>query len=242
MNDIIFDKNFGKWFINDVLRAIRKYELISENEEIAVALSGGKDSTTLLYILAYLKKFSNLSFFLSAAHIKIADYDTSKLRDFCMDLNVTYYEVKLSPENEKSIENCYICSRLKRGALSSLLSKHEIFKAAYGHHATDIAETFLMNIIENKKLAALTPKVKITESPMSIIRPMIYLEEERIFKIHEHLALPHFDMPCPFKTKTRRDRYKEIIASINKQHPSLHFVNRLVNTLEKSDLRDWKQL
>lgn len=95
MNDILFDKNFGKWFINDVLRAIRKYELINENEKIAVALSGGKDSTTLLYILAYLKKFSNLSFSLSAAHIKIADYNTSKLRDFCRDLNVSYYEKNL---------------------------------------------------------------------------------------------------------------------------------------------------
>jgi len=225
-----------------VLRAIRKYELISENEEIAVALSGGKDSTTLLYILAYLKKFSDLSFSLSAVHIKISDYDTSNLREFCHKLGVEYYEDILSSAHEKTLENCYICSRLKRGALSALLTKHGVHKVAYGHHATDVAETFLMNIIENKKLAALTPKVKITESPMSIIRPMIYLEEERIFKIHEHLALPHFDMPCPFKTKTRRDRYKEIIASINKQHPSLHFVNRLVNTLEKSDLRDWKQL
>jgi len=189
MNDILFDKNFGKWFINDVLRAIRKYELINENEKIAVALSGGKDSTTLLYILAYLKKFSNLSFSLSAAHIKIADYNTSKLRDFCRDLNVSYYEEKLNSDIENTIENCYICSRLKRGALSSLLSKYEIFKVAYGHHATDIAETFLMNIVENKKLAALTPKVEISESPMMIIRPMIYLEEDKISQIHSHLNI-----------------------------------------------------
>ncbi|MCD6330299.1 MAG: tRNA 2-thiocytidine biosynthesis protein TtcA [Candidatus Cloacimonetes bacterium] len=241
MNDILFDKNFGKWFINDVLRAIRKYELINENEKIAVALSGGKDSTTLLYILAYLKKFSNLSFSLSAAHIKIADYNTSKLRDFCRDLNVSYYEEKLNSDIENTIENCYICSRLKRGALSSLLSKYEIFKVAYGHHATDIAETFLMNIVENKKLAALTPKVEISESPMMIIRPMIYLEEDKISQIHSHLNLPYFDMPCPYKAKTKRDKYKGIIQNMNRAQPNLNFSKKIIETLEKSDLKDWSE-
>ena len=241
MNDILFDKNFGKWFINDVLRAIRKYELINENEKIAVALSGGKDSTTLLYILAYLKKFSNLSFSLSAAHIKIADYNTSKLRDFCRDLNVSYYEEKLNSDIENSIENCYICSRLKRGALSSLLSKYEIFKEAYGHHATDIAETFLMNIVENKKLAALTPKVEISESPMMIIRPMIYLEEDKISQIHSHLNLPYFDITCPYKTKTGRDTYKRIIQDINQTQPDMKFSKKIIETLERSDLKDWTE-
>ncbi len=239
MKDIGFDKNFGKWFVNDVLRAIRKYELISENEEIAVALSGGKDSSTLLYILAYIKRFSDLSFSLSAAHIKISDYDTSKLQDFCKALRVNYYEEKLNSDIENTIENCYICSRLKRGALSSLLAKHGIFKAAYGHHATDVAETFLMNIIENKKLAALTPKVEIAESPMSIIRPMIYLEEEKISKIHSHLKLPDFDIPCPYKTKTNRDKYKRIIQNINRAQPNLNFSKKTIETLERSDLKDW---
>lgn len=242
MNEIAFDKNFGKWFINDVLRAIRKYELINENEKIAVALSGGKDSPTLLYILAYIKRFSDLSFSLSAAHIKISDYDTSRLHDFCKDLNVTYYEEKLNSDIENTIENCYICSRLKRGALSSLLSKHEIFKAAYGHHATDIAETFLMSIIENKKLAALTPKVEIPESPMKIIRPMIYLEEEKISQIHSHFNLPDFDIPCPYKTKTNRDKYKWIIQSIDIEQHNFHFSKKIVETLEKSELEDWKKL
>ena len=241
MNDILFNKNFSKWFINDVLRAIRRFQLIGQDDKIAVALSGGKDSTTLLYILAYIKRFSDLSFSLSAAHIKIAEYETSPIRDFCKALKANYYEVKLNSENEKSIENCYICSRLKRGALSSLLSKHVIFKAAYGHHATDVVETFLMNIIENKKLAALTPKVEIAENPMKIIRPMIYLEEEKISKIHSHLNLPNFDIPCPYKTKTRRDKYKTIIQNINQAQPNLSFSKKVIETLERSDLKDWTE-
>ncbi len=239
MKDIPFDKNFGKWFINDVLRAIRRYELIGQDEKIAVALSGGKDSTTLLYILAYLKKFSDLSFSLSAAHIKIADYNTSKLREFCEELHVEYYEDILNSNHGKTIENCYICSRLKRGALSNLLARQGVNKVAYGHHATDVAETFLMNIIKNKKLAALTPKVEIAESPMKIIRPMIYLEEEKISKIHSHLNLPNFDITCPYKTKTDRDTYKRIIQDINQTQPDMKFSKKVIETLEGSDLKDW---
>jgi len=114
MKDISFDKNFGKWFINDVLRAIKKFKLITENDIISVALSGGKDSTTLLYILAYLKKYSDLSFSFTAAHIRIADYDTSKLRDYCRSLDVEYYENKLSSENEIRLKLLYLLASEKR--------------------------------------------------------------------------------------------------------------------------------
>jgi tRNA(Ile)-lysidine synthase TilS/MesJ len=239
MKEIHFNKNFGKWFINDVLHAIRRFDLIAENEQISVALSGGKDSTTLLYILTYLKKFSTLSFSLSAAHIKISDYETSNLNDFCRELDVEYFEDSLSLDHEKTIGNCYICSRLKRGALSHLLRKHGIYKVAYGHHATDVAETFLMNIVKNKKLSALTPKVEISESPMTIIRPMIYLEEERIAKIHAHLSLQNFDITCPYKKTTNRDTYKRIIRDIDLRLPDANFSKKVIETLEGSDLKDW---
>lgn len=225
--------------MGDVLRAIRKFKLISKNDQISVALSGGKDSTTLLYILSYLKKFSDLSFSLSAAHIRIADYDTSSLQTFCEELHVEYFEDTLNSNNEQTVENCYICSRLKRGALSSLLSKHNIYKVAYGHHATDVAETFLMNIINNKKLGALTPKVEITESTMTIIRPMIYLDEGTIKKLHSYFNLPSFDHPCPYKAKTVRDTYKKIIHEIDQMQPDVEFSKKVIETLERSELKDW---
>ncbi|MBN2017993.1 MAG: tRNA 2-thiocytidine biosynthesis protein TtcA [Candidatus Cloacimonetes bacterium] len=239
MRKIIFNKNYGKWFINDVLRAIRTYKLLLKEESLAVALSGGKDSATLLYILSYLNTFSDLSFSLSAAHIKIADYDTSSLKAYCEELGVHYFEDSLDPDDE-TIENCYICSRLKRGALSSLLSSKGIHKVAYGHHATDVAETFLMNIIKNKKLGSLTPKVEIPESTMTIIRPMIYLDEEKIVKIHSHLGLPNFNIPCPYKKTTIREKYKRIIQVIDRGIPDAHFSQKVIETLEGCDLKDWK--
>ncbi|HEX37816.1 MAG TPA: hypothetical protein ENG70_03025, partial [Candidatus Cloacimonetes bacterium] len=129
----------------------------------------------------------------------------------------------------------------KRGALSSLLSKYEIFKVAYGHHATDIAETFLMNIVENKKLGALTPKVEIEDSMMVITRPMIYLEEARIAKIFRALNLPKFDIICPYKKTTRRDTFKQIVKCINQIEPEKYFEKNVVESLEKSHLQDWHE-
>jgi len=96
-----------------------------------------------------------------------------------------------------------------------------------------------MNIIKNKKLGALTPKVRIPESPMVIVRPMIYLEEERVSKIHSHLNLPNFDITCPYKTKTERDTYKRIIQDINQTQPDMKFSKKVIETLEGSDLKDW---
>lgn len=240
MKPLTYNRNYGKWFAGDVLRAIRTYELIDNNDKIAVALSGGKDSTMLLYILSYLKKYSDLTFSLSAAHIKIADYDTSSLKVYCEELDANYLEDSLDFDHVESIENCYICSRLKRGAISSLLAGKVIYKVAYGHHATDVAETFLMNIIKNKKLGALTPKVEIPESAMTIIRPMIYLDEELVKKLHSYFKLPNFDLPCPYKTMTERDTYKKIIHEIDQVQPELDFSMKVIETLEDSDLEDWK--
>ncbi len=242
MLELPYNRNYGKWFINDIIRAIRKYKLITDNEKIAVAVSGGKDSTLLLYILKYIQKYSDLSFIFTAVHIKIAEYDTSELASFCTSLGVQYHEQSLDFNYNKTLENCYICSRLKRGALASFLPSLGIHKIAYGHHATDIAETFLMNIIKNKRINSLTPRVEINDSDMTIIRPMIYLEEIRISKIFKTLELPTFDISCPYQSTTNRDRYKAMIKRINQVEGTKSFERRLVETLERSDLPDWSSM
>lgn len=241
MIEIKYNKNYGKWFINDVLRAIKRFSLIEHNDSVAVALSGGKDSTTLLYILSYLKKYSKLSFSLVAIHVKVDEYQTSALRSYCEFLKVPYYEELLRTETHDTMENCYICSRLKRGAISAIMNSAGVPKVAFGHHATDVAETFMMNIIDNKKLGALTPKVQIEDSSIIIIRPMIYLEEDRITKIFNTLNLPDNDISCPYRKTTRRDIFKQIMSCINEIQSEKNFERNVVEALEKSPLEDWRE-
>ncbi len=92
------DSSYGKWFLTDVIRAIENYSLINDGEEVCVALSGGRDSVTLLYILWYLRRYSHLDFGLRAVHVRTDEYDTGILKRLCDDLGVGYLETRLKAD------------------------------------------------------------------------------------------------------------------------------------------------
>ncbi len=239
-----FNKNFGKWFVNDVLRAIDKYSMINSNDKICVAVSGGKDSVTLLYILKYINQYSHLDFSLSALHVKTADYDMGVLQQYCESLDIEYHEEELNLgeiEQEKNI--CYMCARLKRGAISESLKKQSLNKIAYGHHADDVAETLFMNIVQNKKLGSFSPKVAFVNNPMVMIRPMIYLEESLVRKIHTYLLLPLLDYNCPHIDKNLRNDFKKGVARMNALFHTSNFARKVVDSLENVDQTNvWSDL
>jgi tRNA 2-thiocytidine biosynthesis protein TtcA len=237
MNNIpAFNRNFGKWFANDVIRAIKRYGLIEQGEQIGVAISGGKDSSVLLYVLEYLRRYSSLRFNLVAVHVKTADYNTGILAGLCERMNIPYLETSLKRMPGERIKNhCYVCARLKRGALQSLLSARGITKVALGHHATDVAETFLMNIVEHKKLGSFCPCVAVENSRMMIIRPLVYLDEATIVRIHRHAGLPLLSYECPYTDKNLRCRYKERLKDIERSLGLKDFAGKIVTSLENVD-------
>ncbi|GAK61402.1 PP-loop domain protein [Candidatus Vecturithrix granuli] len=239
-----FQKNYQKWFGKDVLRAIKRYGLIEQGEKVCVALSGGKDSMTLLFILQYLKQFSYLDFDLSAVHIKIGEYETGVLRAICESFEIEYLEDRLLLEQRAPEKiRCYLCSRLKRGAISNVLRQHEIQKVAYGHHADDVAETFLMNLIQNRKLGSFSPKVEYANNPMILIRPMIYLGEATVQRIHQHIGLPVLDAPCPYANDNIRRQYKQSIQQLNTIFRIKAFSKNVVAALENLDETNiWSRL
>ncbi|MBT4267070.1 MAG: tRNA 2-thiocytidine biosynthesis protein TtcA [Deltaproteobacteria bacterium] len=233
---IVYNRNFSKWFAKDVLRAIKKYHMIREGDTVHVALSGGKDSMTLLYILSYLRQFSYLQFELEALHVKTTDYDTTVMQAYCRNLGVPYLEAVLrkGPDPEED-QPCYICSRLKRGALSELLKQQRESRVAYGHHADDAAETFLMNMIQNRKLGSFSPRVSVAGHPMVIIRPMIYLAEETIRRLHAYASLPLLDYRCPHEATGLRKEFKERVAGLDAYFNTTGFSRRVVDAIENID-------
>ena len=239
-----YDKNYGKWFLTDVLRAITAYDLIREGERVCVALSGGKDSTALLYILWYLGAYSHLKFDLSALHIRTDDYDTSVLADLCRELRITYHETSLNLKQgapDRSI--CYVCSRLKRGAISDILKEQGIKKIAYGHHADDVTETFFMNIVQNRKLGSFSPRVEYDNNDMIIIRPMVYLDEQRIVTIHRHAGLPVLAYTCPHEKQHIRKNFKKAVGKLDSLFDTQGFSRQLVGALEHIDFTNiWENL
>jgi tRNA 2-thiocytidine biosynthesis protein TtcA len=239
-----FNKNYGKWFLNDVIHAISRYGMIDDGEHICVALSGGKDSATLAYILAYLTRYSHLKFTLSALHIKTGEYDAGVLKALCGRLDIQYLESRITPQQEDSDQSlCYICTRLKRGAMSRLLAQQGIRKIAYGHHADDVTETFFMNMVQNRKMGSFSPKVEVPESDMVVIRPIVYLQEATIQRVHQYLNLPILNWHCPHAETNIRDCYKQAISQLNHLFHTSDFPRKLVDSLENIDTTNiWADL
>jgi tRNA(Ile)-lysidine synthase TilS/MesJ len=238
-----FNPHYRKWFLTDVIRAVEKYSLVDQGEKICVALSGGKDSAVLLYILRYLKAYSHLAFDLCALHVRTEDYDTSVLRELCCGLGVEYRETSLTGQREFPWNPCYLCGRLKRGAMVEALSGTGIRKVAYGHHADDAAETLLMNIIHNRKLGSFCPRVEVPGAELVIIRPMIYLEELRIAAIHRRLGLPVLEYRCPYGADNPRSIIRQGLKDMEALFRTQHFSKSIVAALENLDYSNlWKDV
>ena len=239
-----FNNNYGKWFITDVIRAITKYSLIETGEEICVALSGGRDSATLLYILWYLKTYSHLDFNLCALHVLIDDYDTKGMSGLCAELGVKYLESRLRVGKCTPAKNvCSICSHLKRGAMVEALKGTGIRKVAFGHHADDVAETLFMNIVFNRRLGSFTPKVEIPEGEIIIIRPLVYLDGPLIKRLHTYFKLPAVLHICPYEDTGVRQSMRRAISGIEEQLEMKDFSRMVVSALENVDLSNmWMNL
>jgi tRNA 2-thiocytidine biosynthesis protein TtcA len=228
-----YNRNYGKWFANDVLRALNKYSMIRDGEHVCVALSGGKDSATLLFILEYLRNYSHLDIELTAAHVKTADYSTARLASYCNSINVPYIETTLKSDRKKPAKNiCSICARLKRGALARALEPFGIQKVAFGHHATDAVETFFMNIIYNRRIGTFPPVIDSDDTAYTIIRPMIHLDESTIARLHRHEHLPVLTFQCPHTKSNPRADVKKAISVFQKEAACPGFALDFIHAIE----------
>ncbi|HWR69276.1 MAG TPA: ATP-binding protein [Desulfomonilia bacterium] len=236
--DIRKERNasFGKWFLTDVIRAIENYSLIDQGDEICVALSGGRDSVTLLYVLWYLQRYSHLNFGLRTLHVKIGDYDTAILGSLCADLGLEYLEAPLRMDLRSLPGSpCSLCAASRRGAMAEALEGTGITKVAFGHHAGDVAETLLMNIVYSRKLGSFTPRVEIPGGALVVIRPMIYLDGPLIRRLHNHLRLPVLRFTCPHAGKGAREVMRTAIARIEENAEMKGFSRLVVGALENVD-------
>lgn len=208
-------------------RAIDTYKMIKENDHIAVGLSGGKDSVTLLTLLANLKMFYPKHFDITAITIDLGyDYDQTQVENmkaYCEKLGVPLViektEIgKLLFEVRKESNPCSLCSKLRRGALNTIAIKHGCNKLALGHHADDLVETFFLSMFFEGRFSTFEPVTYLERTGMTVIRPMIFIEEKNIRAFAKDL--PVIFNPCPADKHTQRQYVKELIADIKKDIPT----------------------
>lgn len=225
--------NFRKRYkriLNKTGKAIEEYNLIEQNDRIMVAVSGGKDSLALLYILSDLQQKAPVDFEIFAYTLDQAQpgFDATDLLQFYKKLEVEYYietQDTYSIVKEKIPEGqtyCSLCSRLRRGILYSEAERLKATKVALGHHSDDAAETLLMNMFYNGRLAAMAPKLLNDAGTMTIIRPLIKVEENECAWLAERLDFPV--MPCNLcnsQSNLQRQRIKKLLQNESDQNPKL---------------------
>lgn len=237
MKPLKFSKKYSDSFAKPLLKAIKNYNMIERGQRVAVGLSGGKDSITLLYLLAWLKRYSHLNYELFAVHVNtFGNHDCQILENLCKDLDIHLFSDNLlRPDNLPSKSICSACARLKRGAMREICNRENITALAFGHHATDAAETLLMNMLINKKLGSFCPVVKIPDSKVKIIRPMIYLAEKRIISLHKEFELPTSERKCPYEDKNQRKIYKSALQQLSENLSLPDAELSIVSALENLD-------
>ena len=174
-------------------QAIKDFNMIEENDKIAVGLSGGKDSLTLLHILKSYQRFSPEKFELIAITLNPGGVDNSPLHS--------------------------LCANLRRGALNDTAKKLGCNKVALGHHKDDAIETFLMSMLYEGRVSCFSPKTHMDRQDITIIRPMIYIEEYMTKKAARDYNYPIIKNPCPADGKTNRQNIKELVAKLNQDMP-----------------------
>ena len=218
--------------------------MIRENDRVLVGLSGGKDSILLLHALNDFKRRSPVKFSLSAITVKLSGLDTLPLKEYCdakgIELNVVDQDIIgiIRARNEKS--PCSFCANMRRGIISSWASQNNFQKLALGHTLDDSVETFFMNLFHAGRAKSFQPKVLMTRTGVTVIRPLVLSTEAAIIDEVQRLNLPVIKSPCPFAGHTERQRIREYIAGLRRDIPDLY--GKILNALQNlSNSESWKE-
>lgn len=209
-------------------RCVEDYDMISPGDRVAVGVSGGKDSLTLLAALARLARFYPGGFSVEAFSVDlgIPGMDLAPLADYCRDLGVPFHRIPTQMyhvifETRREKNPCALCAKMRRGSLHTALQEAGIHKVALGHHYDDAVETFFLSLFYEGRLSCFQPVTYLDRTDITQIRPLLYVSEAMIRDAAARLRLPVLHNPCPADGHTKRQEVKELIASLERQYPKL---------------------
>ncbi len=210
--------------LSKLRKGITKYKMIKDGDKVAVGVSGGKDSITLLKLLAEYKRFSPEKFDLLAVTVDLGfngkETDFSPINKLCDELGVEYHIEKTDIAQvvfdvRKETNPCALCSKMRKGALYSVVKEKGFNKIALGHHSDDLIDTFMLSALYEGRLSTFAPKSYLDRTDITLIRPMIFIEEMDIYSYSKEL--PVVESSCPANKNTKREYVKEVISSIGKE-------------------------
>ena len=227
--------------LSHLRRAVDTYKMIDDNDKIAVGVSAGKDSLTLLCGLARLKSFYPKKFDITAITIDSGfdNFDLTDVKKLCEELNVEYHII---PANIKQIvfdirkekNPCSLCSKMMHGALNKAAKNIGCNKVALAHHLDDSVETFMLNLIYESRISSFSPVTYLDRMDLTVIRPLIYAPEKEIRSFAKNQSLPVVKSSCPIDKKTKREDVKILLNDLSKKYKNFKY--NIFSAIEKSEI------
>ena len=234
--------------VTNSLKAINKYEMIQDNDTIAVGISGGKDSLALLVMLSEYKKYFNDTINIIPIAVDImGDNDYQLLDDFItnelnLKLDIVRTEINDIIFNVRKESNpCSLCSKMRKSALFTRAEELGCNKVALGHNKDDVLETFFMSLFEEGRLHTFPCNTYLDKTNVTIIRPMIYIEEKNIIGFINKYDLAKYVIKnrCKADGNTNREEMKNYLKSLRIKYD--HIDDKLMGAIEKASIDGYKE-
>lgn len=230
--------------LSKVRSAIKDYNMIEEGDRIAIGISGGKDSLTLLYALSNLRRFYPKAFELYAvtADIGFDNVNFNQIRTLCTGLDVEYKIIKTDIAQivfdvHKENNPCSLCSKMRKGAINTALQELGCNKVAYAHHRDDVIETMMMSLVYEGRIHTFSPVTHLDKTGITVIRPLIYMGEADVIGFVNKYHVPVLKSACPIDGHTRREYIKTLIQQINLENPGVK--DRMFTAVRNSNMEGW---
>ena len=236
-----------KRILSYVRRAVDDYEMIHEGDKIAVGVSAGKDSLSLLMAMAELRRFYPNRFELCAITVDMGfeGADFGAIQSLCDQIGVEYHIVptqisKIIFDVRKEKNPCSLCAKMRRGALYNYAKQIGCTSVALGHHFDDVVETFMLNLFYEGRLGCFQPVTYLSNTDITLIRPMIYMPEKDVRYFASKNTLPVVKSPCPADGNTEREEMKQLLHKLEKDNKGLRY--RIFGAIQRGEIDGFKQM
>lgn len=227
-----------------VRKAVDDYQMIEEGDKIAIGISGGKDSLTLLYALNGLKRFYPKKFDIIAITVDLGfeNLNLDKIEALCEELQVEYIIQKTDIgkiifEDRKESNPCSLCAKMRKGALNDAIKAAGCNKIAYAHHKDDVVETMLMSLIFEGRFHTFSPVTYLDRMNLTVIRPLMYMNEADVIGFIHKYDVPVVKSPCPADGHTKREYIKQLLRQLNLENPGVK--ERMFTAIRTGNLKGW---
>lgn len=228
-------------------KAVDTYHMIEAGDKIAIGISGGKDSLTLLYALHGLKRFYPNAFEIEAITVDLGfeGFDTTQITSLCEALEVPYTVVKTDIgqiifDERKEKNPCSLCAKMRKGSLNEVAKAHGCNKIAYGHHKDDLVETMLMSLMFEGRFYCYSPVTYLDRMELTVIRPLLFVPEADVIGFKNKYDLPISKNPCPADGFTKREYVKQLLATLNQENPGV--IDKMFHAILQGNLSSWPKL